>query len=150
MHPISTCATHIPFHHQVLTNLSLFLFLHASVKDMFALFQSIFPLFSDKKSNQVCEEEAVQVEVFCLAINCVDRSPEDFCRILIFLFHSFTYVSSSPHIFFPPQVLGLGSLETEPAAAFGQCLSHGRLEGNLLLCLCLCLIIQHRIALQIF
>ena len=131
MHPISTCATHIPFHHQVLTNLSLFLFLHASVKDMC---QSIFPfrstLFSDNKSNQVCEEEAVQVEVFCLAINCVDRSPEDFCRILIFLFHSFTYVSSSPHIFFPPQVLGLGSLETEPAAAFGQCLPHGRLEGQ--------------------
>ena len=29
------------------------------------------------KSNpcQVCEEEAVQIEVFCLAVNCVDRSP---------------------------------------------------------------------------
>ena len=105
--------------------------------------------FPDNKSNQVCEEEAVQVEVFCLAINCVDRSPFlNTSHLPVSLIY--VHVSSSPHIFFPPQVLGLGSLETEPAAAFGQCLSHGRLEGNLLLCFCLCLIIQYRIALQIF
>ena len=47
------------------------------IEDLVACMQSSLPLCSgEEESNlpQVCEEEAVQIEVFCLAVNCVDRS----------------------------------------------------------------------------
>ena len=79
---------------------------------------------------QVCEEESVQIEVFCLAVNCVDRSPS-----LLGQNHPHPILFFHLHLFFVPvfsslQVLGRRPLKTEPVATLGQCLPHGRLEGQ--------------------
>ena len=89
---------------------------------------------------QVCEEESVQIEVFCLAVNCVDRSPSLLGQnhpypILSFHHHHHLILSVHFHLFFVPafsclQVLGRRPLETEPVATLGQRLPHGRLEGQ--------------------
>ena len=93
------------------------------------------PFVHQKKKQllQVCEEEAVQIEVFCLAVNCVDRlvfhvyatSSTKLGPIAI----SFSISVLCPHHILFPQVLGPRPLKTESVATFGQCLPHGRLEG---------------------
>ena len=100
------------------------------IEDVVACMQSSLPLCSSEEERnllQVCEEEAVQIEVFCLAVNCVDRS--------LYLLNDaqLPYPSPSlsfvPILFSFPQVLGPRPLKTQSVATFGQCLPHGRLEG---------------------
>ena len=73
---------------------------------------------------QVCEEEAVQIEVFCLAVNCVDRSifplyatPQPNWAQLPFHSPSLSFV---PIIFSSPRFLALVPLKLSQLQLLGS------------------------------
>ena len=98
------------------------------IEDVVACMQSSLPLCSgEEESNlpQVCEEEAVQIEVFCLAVNCVDR--------LVFHVYATSSTKLGPiaisfsisvlcphHILFPSRFLALVPLKLSQLQLLGS------------------------------